>query len=158
LRYSRRSSGGTTISGDAERESRTGAAKAAEKVVRGMFAAWELGDFAAYLMLVHPDARLTSVQTGDRVLTREDLEASFESRRREDFFAVSLGHVRSLDEVAVLAYGSLRRKTERPRGHSLSQYVWLFTIVDQLVFRVRPFHTEDEARSEYKRHGISLGI
>jgi ketosteroid isomerase-like protein len=147
-----------TTTGGTQRESGTGGVNAAEKIVRGVFAAWELGDLDAYLQLVHPDARLISVQAWDSVvLTPEDLHAALERARAEDFLVVSLGHIRSLDEVAVVAHGSLQRRVQ-PRGLTLSQYVWLFTMLDQLVFRIRPFATEQEARAAYERLGLTLGI
>jgi hypothetical protein len=43
-------------------------------------------------------------------------------------------------------------------GHSVSQYVWFFTVKDDLVFRVLAARSESEARGIYEREGLTLGI
>jgi ketosteroid isomerase-like protein len=132
-------------------------AEAARKLVRSLFAAWDRRDFDEYVRLLHPEARLHSVRGGDLVTTPEDVGGQLEEAAQEPFFLLVSGEPLSLDEAAVVVAGTIRAESGLG-GHTVTQYVWLFTIADDRIFRIRAMHTADEARALYDREGLTLGM
>jgi hypothetical protein len=79
-----------------------------------------------------------------------------EARRTLSYHAdVKSAHV--LDGSAVLLEGHGRSTTDEGR-YEIANRVWLYVIVDGLLYRSQMFLTARDARATYARLGAQLGV
>jgi hypothetical protein len=79
-----------------------------------------------------------------------------EARRTLSYHAdVKSAHV--LDGSAVLLEGHVRSTSDEGR-YEIANRVWLYVIVDGLLYRSQMFLTAPDARATYARLGAKLGV
>jgi ketosteroid isomerase-like protein len=127
-------------------------------VARQFWGALERRDFEVLAQLFHEDARIQMVWAGPRVLTADETMRELVRAHEETVYSADPSRLVGIDDAAALVFGSVRMPDASGGGHSLSTYVWLFTVRDGRVFRARPYRYEDEARIAYTEHGVTLGM
>ena len=80
-----------------------------------------------------------------------------EAAQEDTSYHADVATVRTLDENAVLITSRVEyRSTE---GEWIrAERVWLYIVVDNLLYRSRVFEAEAEAQETYARLGIDLGV
>ncbi len=110
--------------------------------------------------LFHPEARLmTSVGHGEPLSAPETLEqirraiddVNYRPPGRDDL------RITRIDDHAAVATGYVRVPADTG-GHMLVTRAWLYTVVDDLVYRALPLPDERTARSRYADQGVALGL
>jgi hypothetical protein len=107
--------------------------------------------------LLHPDAQIGVFAAGGKPADPEAAIAAMEGAHEDTSYHADVAAVRTLDENAVLLTGRVEyRSTEGEwiRG----ERVWLYIVVDNLLYRSQVFETEAEAQETYARLGIDLGV
>ena len=112
------------------------------------------------LGLFHPEARLiTSVgdpeplsgpETVERV-RRAMADVNYRPPDRDDL------RITEIDECAAVATGFVRVPAGTG-GHKVVTRAWLYTAVDELVYRALPLPDERAARRRYADEGVALGL
>jgi hypothetical protein len=104
-------------------------------------------DIAAF---IHPEAEMRLLVSFNRPLHgRAAVLDALEQGRQAAIFRAHIDRFEWLDEQTVLTFARARYALELG-GHAEGRIVWLDEIRDGLIWRVRNFKHEDEARRAYE--------
>jgi hypothetical protein len=122
---------------------------AAEAMLRAMHE-HQVGSSTADLAAsIHPRAEMRLFVSFNRPLKgREAVVEALESGRQAEIFRASVERFEWLDEQTTLAFARARYALEHG-GFAEGRVVWLDEIRDGLIWRVRNFRQEAEARAAY---------
>ena len=123
---------------------------AAEAMLRAMHE-HQVGSSTADLAAsIHPQAEMRLFVSFHRLLKgREAAVEALESGRQAEIFRASVERFEWLDEQTALTFARARYALEQG-GFAEGRVVWLDEIRDGLIWRVRNFRQEAEARAAYE--------
>lgn len=99
---------------------------------------------------IHPDAEMRLLVSFGRLLRgREAVVEALEAGRQAAIFRASVDRFEWLDERTVLSFARARYALEQG-GYAEGRVVWLDELRDGLIWRVRVFRSEAEARRAYE--------
>ncbi len=127
------------------------------KVISRCLQAHRAKDWQQLRTLLHPDARIGVFASGGKPADPEDAIAAMAAAHEDTSYHADVGSVRVLDEHAVLLTGRVEFRSEEGRWIRAKR-VWLYVVVDDLLFRSQVFESETEAQGAYSRLGIDLGV
>ncbi len=107
--------------------------------------------------LYHDDALLVTVIAHGNVVGPDELMDIFRDLEQTAYLIGREQRVVAIDDHAVIVVAPLRYEPSAG-GIAHSSRAWLLTFKDELVYRSRDFHDEQEARDAYALHGIDLGV
>jgi hypothetical protein len=114
-------------------------------------------DWESLRRLFHADARVELVRTGSQVLSADEAVLELERASDDPRFAAIPAETAPINDEAVIVRGSVRT-SDAPGGHRITQYAWVYTERQGLLYRVRPFESEAHARTVYADEGPALGL
>ena len=129
---------------------------ASERAVRELEAAYDARDWDRLLTLYHPDALLSAIVTGRKLLAPRDLVAAVRSADGDPIYTVRYEETYPIDEHAAVVKGQVRHRIRGGIAHD--PVFWLFTFRDGLLYRSTVCGSLEEARKTYETHGIDLGL
>jgi hypothetical protein len=97
------------------------------------------------------------VRTGSRILSGDEAVLELERASDDPRFAAIPAETAPINEEAVIVRGSVRT-SDTPGGHRITQYAWVYTERQGFLYRVRPFESEERARTAYAEEGPTLGL
>jgi hypothetical protein len=107
--------------------------------------------------LLHPDARIGVFAAGGAPGDPEDAIAAMEAAHEDTSYHADVDSMRMLDEHAVLLTGRVEYRSKEGKRIK-EERVWLYVVVDTLLYRSQVFRTEVEAQEVYRQLGITLGV
>jgi ketosteroid isomerase-like protein len=114
-------------------------------------------DWPAMRALYHPDALILTVTGGPEPLGPDEVVAELERVSGDFVYSVRGSQPLALDERAAIVTGRMRRRMETG-GYEEAGHVWLLTVRDGLIYRQGVYSDVDQARAEYERLGLGLGV
>jgi hypothetical protein len=122
----------------------------AEAMLRAMHEHVKAGDpIASVAATIHPDAEMRLlVSLGQPLRGRDEVVAALETGRRAAIYRAEVVRFEWLDDHTVLSFATARYALEQG-GHAEGSVVWLDELQDGLIWRVRVFRSEREARQAY---------
>jgi hypothetical protein len=126
-------------------------------VVNQCLQAHRAEDWQQLRKLLHPDARIGVFAAGGKPGDPEDAIAAMEAAHEDTSYHADVKSVRELDEHAVLLTGHVEFRSKEGKWNRADR-VWLYVVVDNLLFRSQVFESETEAQETYARLGIDLGV
>ena len=132
-------------------DSSSGVDRAADEAMLRAMHEHQVGSSTAELAAsIHPQAEMRLFVSFSRLLKgREAVLEALESGRQAAIFRASVERFEWLDEQTALAFARARYALEQG-GFAEGRVVWLDEIRDGLIWRVRNFRQEVEARAAYE--------
>jgi ketosteroid isomerase-like protein len=129
----------------------------AEALIRESKAAYGRQDWEALRRLYHPSAAIVSVVGGERRLSRDELVGLLADAASDLVYRATSTHAEVIDDDALIVVGRVRHRTDSG-GFQDSAYVWLWTLVDELIYRSVAYPSPQDAREAYERLGVTLAL
>ena len=131
---------------------------AAEAMLRAMHEHQGGSSNADLAASIHPQAEMRLFVSFNRLVKgREAVLEALESGRQAEIFRASVERFEWLDEQTALTFARARYALEQG-GFAEARVVWLDEIRDGLIWHVRNFRQEAEARAAYEsREDIEAG-
>jgi hypothetical protein len=129
----------------------------AEEVVAELSRVFATRDWGAMRRLYHPDALVLTVTGGPVPLTADQIVEELERASQDFVYFVTGSDPTALDEHAAVVTGRIRRRMPQG-GFEDAAHVWLLTVREGLIFRQGVYRNSEEARAEYERLGVTLGV
>jgi hypothetical protein len=127
------------------------------RVVTQVLQAHRVKDWQGLRELLHPDAQIGVVAAGGKPGDPERAIAAMQAAHEDGIYGPEIKSSRVLDEHAVLLSGHVEYRSEQEGGLKAHR-VWLYVIIDNLLYRSQVFESEEEARDAYNRLGVTLGV
>jgi hypothetical protein len=124
--------------------------RAAEAMLRAMHEHVKAGDpIGAVAATIHPDAEMSLlVSLGKPLRGREAVVDALDTGRRAAIYRAEVLRFEWLDDHTSLTSATARYALEQG-GHAEGSVYWLDELRDGLIWRVRVFRSEREARQAY---------
>jgi hypothetical protein len=124
---------------------------AAEAMLRRMHEHLKADDTTdAVAATIHPDAEMSLlVSLGKPLRGRNEVVAALETGRRAAIYRAEVLRFEWLDDHTSLTFANARYALEQG-GHAEGSVYWLDELRDGLIWRVRAFRSEREARRAYE--------
>jgi len=107
--------------------------------------------------LLHPDALIATFAGGGRPENPERALARLRDAHRDFVYQADVAQMAELDDRAVLLRGRVRYRDARDGVIDVERW-WLYVSRDGLLHRSAVYESEDEARTEYRSEGPTLGV
>jgi uncharacterized protein DUF4440 len=127
------------------------------RIVSQCLQAHRTKDWEQLRTLLHPDAQIGVFTAGGKPADPDAAIAAMEAAHEDVSYHADVQSIRILDEHAVLLTGRVEYRSAEGKWVKADR-VWLYVVLDDLLYRSQVFESERQAQETYVRLGSSLGV